>query len=199
MTRILAISAGLSQPSATRMLADRLTTATRDELDDQATVEVVELRDYAHDITDNLLTGFANQHLRQVLDQLHAADGLILVSPTFTASYSGLFKSFIDIVDPESVRDKPVLLAATGGTERHSLVLDHALRPLLAYLRAQAVPTAVYAASADWGNDTDLNRRITRAASELAATVRRQPAQHKTDPFTDPVPFEQLLHETTAR
>ncbi|MDR7303695.1 FMN reductase [Haloactinomyces albus] len=199
MTRILAISAGLSQPSSTRLLADRLATATRSELDDEPTVEVVELRDYAHDITDNLLTGFANQHLRGVLDQLEAADGLILVSPTFTASYSGLFKSFMDIVDPDSVQDKPVLLGATGGTERHSLVLEHALRPLLAYLRARTVPTAVYAASADWGNDTDLRQRITRAASELAATVRDHPKREKTDPFTEPVPFEQLLHGTTAR
>lgn len=199
MTRILAISAGLSQPSSTRLLADRLTTATRNELGDEATIEVVELRDHAHDITDHLITGFANQRLRPVLDQLDAADGLVLVSPTFTASYSGLFKSFIDILDPESVQGKPVLLGATGGTERHSLVLEHALRPLLAYLHAQAVPTAVYAAGADWGNDTDLTRRITRAAGELAAAVQRQPAQQKADPFTDPVPFEQLLQETEAR
>ncbi|MBA8824746.1 FMN reductase [Saccharopolyspora lacisalsi] len=199
MTRVLAISAGLSQPSTTRLLADRLVTATRGELGDETAVDVVELRDYAHDITDGLLTGFANQHLRPVLDQLHAADGLILVSPTFTASYSGLFKSFIDLVEPGSVQGKPVLLAATGGTERHSLVLEHALRPLLAYLRAQAVPTAVYAASADWGSDADLNQRITRAASELATAVRDQPQHERTDPFTDPVPFEQLLHETTTR
>lgn len=199
MTSILAISAGLSQPSSTRLLADRLATATRSELGDETMIEVVELRDHAHDITDHLLTGFANKNLRPVLDQLDAADGIILVSPTFTASYSGLFKSFMDLVDPESMRDKPVLLGATGGTERHSLVLEHALRPLLAYLRVRPVPTAVYAASADWGHDTDLHRRITRAASELAATVLDQPKHAKTDPFTEPVPFEQLLHETTPR
>ncbi|WP_243789738.1 FMN reductase [Saccharopolyspora gloriosae] len=199
MTHVLVISAGLSQPSSTRMLADRLATATGDELGDDTTIEVVELRDYAHDITDNLLTGFANPHLQEVLDRLGTAAGLILVSPTFTASYSGLFKSFMDIVDPDSVQDKPVLLAATGGTERHSLVLEHALRPLLAYLRARVVPTAVYAASGDWGGDTELNRRITRAAGELAAVVRGQPAATKADPFTDPVPFEQLIRETATR
>ena len=196
MTRIVVISAGLSQPSSTRLLADRLATATRGELGGEATVEVVELRDHAHDITDHLLTGFANQRLRPVLDQVATADGLILVTPTFTASYSGLFKSFMDVVDPEAVQAKPVLLAATGGTERHSLVLEHALRPLLAYLHAQTVPTAVYAASGDWGNDTDLNQRITRAAGELAAAVRQRPEQDAADPFTDPVPFEQLLHST---
>lgn len=198
MTRIMVVSAGLSQPSSTRLLADRLATATRAELDEQTTVEVVELRDYAHDITDTLLTGFANQHLRPVLDELEQADGLILVSPTFTASYSGLFKSFMDILDPESVADKPVLLAATGGTERHSLVLEHALRPLLAYLRARPVPTGVYAASSDWAGEADLGSRITRAAGELAAAVRQWPAQRKRDPFSDPVPFEQLLQETAS-
>ncbi|GAB2661257.1 FMN reductase [Saccharopolyspora gloriosae] len=199
MTRILAISAGLSQPSSTRMLADRLVTATGAELGDDATIDVVELRDLAHDITDNLLTGFANPRLREVLDRLGAADGLVLVTPTFTASYSGLFKSFMDVVDPESMADKPVLVAATGGTERHSLVLDHALRPLLAYLRARVVPTAVYAASGDWGGDTGLDRRIARAAGELADVVRGRPAEPKTDPFTDPTPFAELLRETATQ
>jgi FMN reductase len=196
MTRIVVISAGLSQPSSTRLLADRLAAAARGELGEEATAEVVELRDHAHDIADHLLTGFANRRLRPVLDQVATADGLVLVTPTFTASYSGLFKSFMDVVDPEAIRSKPVLLAATGGTERHSLVLEHALRPLLAYLHARTVPTAVYAASGDWGNDTDLNQRITRAAGELAAAVRQRPERTAADPFTDPVPFEQLLHST---
>ncbi|TQN31172.1 FMN reductase [Haloactinospora alba] len=199
MTRVLAVSAGLSQPSSTRLLADRLATATRTELGTDAEVEVVELREYAHDITDHMLSGFPNDRLRPVLEQVDAADGLILATPTFTASYSGLFKSFMDIVDPESLQGKPALLAATGGTERHSLVLEHALRPLLAYLRAVVVPTAVYAASSDWGNDSYLNERVTRAAGELAAEVRQRPAQSRPDPFTDPVPFEELFNGTTAR
>jgi len=198
MTQVVVISAGLSQPSSTRLLADRLVTAIRYELGEHASVDVVELRDYAHDIIDNLLTGFANQRLRPVLDRIVTADGLILVTPTFAASYSGLFKSFIDIVDPETVRDKPVLLAATGGTERHSLVLEHALRPLLAYLHAQTVPTAVYAASSDWGIDTGLEQRVTRAANELATAVRQRPERGVSDPFADPVPFDELLHSTTT-
>ena len=198
MPRLVVISAGLSQPSSTRLLGDRLATATRNELDEETTVEVVELRDYAHDITDHLLTGFANQRLRPVLDQLDTADGLILATPTFTASYSGLFKSFIDLVEPESLHGTPVVLAATGGTERHSLVLDHALRPLLTYLRAHVVPTGVYAATADWGTHSELDQRIARAAGELAAAVQQRPPQERNDPFVNPVPFEQLLHNTTT-
>lgn len=195
MSRILVVSAGLSQPSSTRLLADRLAAATRTELSDRAEIETVELRDHAHDIADHLLTGFANRRLQPVLDRVEAADGLILVTPTFTASYSGLFKSFVDVVPPESVEGKPVLIAATGGTERHSLVLEHAMRPLLTYLRAVVVPTAVYAASSDWGNDTALDERITRAAAELAAELSRRPAKTRTDPFADAVSFEDLLTE----
>lgn len=195
MSRILVVSAGLSQPSSTRLLADRLAAATRTELSDRAEIETVELRDHAHDIADHLLTGFANRRLQPVLDRVEAADGLILVTPTFTASYSGLFKSFVDVVPPESVEGKPVLIAATGGTERHSLVLEHAMRPLLTYLRAVVVPTAVYAASSDWGNDTALDERITRAAAELAAELTRRPAKTRTDPFADAVSFEELLTE----
>ena len=199
MTHVLVISAGLSQPSSTRMLADRLATATHDELAADATVETIELREYAHDITDAVLTGFANARLRPVLDELDSAEGLILVTPTFSGSYSGLFKSFMDIIDPESLPGRPVLLAATGGTERHSLMLEHALRPLLTYLRADVVATAVYAANSDWGSDADLDKRVGRAAAELAAAVRQQPAGKQSDPFTDPVPFEQLLNGSAAR
>ena len=97
------------------------------------------------------------------------------------------------------MRGKPVLLAATGGTERHSLVLEHALRPLLAYLQAATVPTTVYAANTDWGNTSELGERITRAATELAKAVQQRPAPQRPDPFTDPVPFEQLLRDTAAQ
>ena len=127
-----------------------------------------ELRDFAQDITNNLLTGFASPRLEAALESLTGADGLIAVTPIFTTSYSGLFKSFIDILDPQSITGMPVLLAATGGTERHSLAIDYAMRPLFSYLHAVAVPTGVYAASGDWGNDTGLHERIDRAAGELA-------------------------------
>ena len=86
------------------------------------------------------------------MDAVAAADGLIVVSPIFSASYSGLFKSFFDVLDPAALDGKPVLIAATGGTERHSLVLDHALRPLFSYLHAVVVPTGVFAATSDWGS-----------------------------------------------
>jgi FMN reductase len=202
-TRTLAVvSGGLSVPSSTRLLADRLTAATVDALKargEDTTVEVVELRSHARDLADNLVTGFANQALRTAIDTVIGADGLIAVTPIFSASYSGLFKTFFDVVDKDSLVGTPVLLGATAGTARHSLALEHAVRPLFAYLRAVAVPTAVFAATEDWagaaGIDRALAGRIDRAAGELADLVSGRPATARpVDPFADPTTsFEDLL------
>ncbi|MCW8220651.1 FMN reductase [Streptomyces halstedii] len=178
--RVVAVSAGLSSPSSTRLLADRLAEATRERLaadqDRAVEVQVVELRDLAVSIANHLVTGFPPADLRDAIDAVTGADGLIAVSPVFTASYSGLFKSFFDLIENTALTGKPVLIAATGGTPRHSLVLDHAMRPLFAYLRAVTLPTSVYAASEDWGAPGDeyaegLPSRIRRAGGELASAV----------------------------
>jgi FMN reductase len=207
-TRALAVvSGGLSNPSSTRLLADRLTASTVEALrsrGDDATVEVVELREHARDLADNLVTGFANQALRTAVETVTGADGLIAVTPIFSASYSGLFKTFFDVLDKESLVGKPVLLGATAGTARHSLALEHAVRPLFSYLRAVTVPTAVFAASEDWagggGVDRALAGRIDRAAGELAdlvtglGRVGDDRAARPMDPFADPTTsFEELL------
>jgi FMN reductase len=169
--RLAVVSAGLSQPSSTRLLADRLTAAVQSRVSTGSTTEVtvIELRDLAHDITNNLLTGFAAPKLQAAIEALSTADGAILVTPIFTTSYSGLFKSFIDVLDPDALAGLPVLIGATGGTERHSLALDYAMRPLFTYLHAIVAPTSVYAASSDWGvstsSTTGLGERIDRAAT----------------------------------
>ena len=202
-TRTLAVvSGGLSNPSSTRLLADRLTAATVEALrarGDDATVEVVELRAHARDLADNLVTGFAGRTLQSAIDTVTGADGLIAVTPIFSASYSGLFKTFFDVLDKDALVGKPVLLGATAGTARHSLALEHAMRPLFSYLRAVTVPTGVFAASEDWagagGVDRALAGRIDRAAGELADLVTGRPAAARpVDPFADPeTSFEELL------
>ncbi|MCX5532009.1 NAD(P)H-dependent oxidoreductase [Streptomyces sp. NBC_00006] len=163
--KLVVVSAGLSAPSSTRLLADRLAAATTERVD--AEVEVLELRDYATEIAQHFVTGFPPVRLAAALDAVAAADGLIAVTPVFSASYSGLFKSFFDLIDKDALTGKPVLVGATGGTARHSLVTEHALRPLFTYLRAVVLPTAVYAASEDWGEE-GLAARIARAGGELA-------------------------------
>ncbi|GEK85132.1 FMN reductase [Microbacterium aerolatum] len=193
--RIAVISAGLSNPSSTRMLADKLAAETVKELaerDIQATVDVIELRDLAHDITNNLLTGFAPAELESALNTVYSADALIAVTPIFSTSYSGLFKSFIDVLDPDGLTGKPVLIGANAGTARHSLAIDYAIRPLFAYLHAEAVSTGVFAASADWGGTGDevapLSKRVEKGARELAEAVARKDAVTSSDPF-DPANY----------
>ncbi|MFD0403602.1 FMN reductase [Kitasatospora sp. NPDC059811] len=177
--RLVVVSAGLSKPSSTRLLADRLSDSTVRQLSGggrQVDVTVVELRDLATEIAHHFVTGFPGAALRGAIDAVTGADAVIAVTPIFTASYSGLFKSFFDLVDHDALTGKPVLIAATGGTPRHSLALEHAVRPLFSYLRAVVVPTAVYAATDDWGAAGDgltdgLPGRIDRAAGELAALL----------------------------
>lgn len=194
--RIAVISAGLSVPSSTRLLADRLADATVAAIHEPVEVDVVELRPLAHPLADHLLTGFATGELADAIETVRRADALIVVTPVFSASYSGLFKTFFDVLEPETLAGVPVLIAATAGTARHSLVLEHALRPLFSYLHAVVVPTAVFAASEDFG-DVGLDARIDRAAAELAALlgagVTRQRPRTLEDEFADPTPFEDLL------
>ncbi|GAB2755247.1 FMN reductase [Sinomonas soli] len=180
-TSIVVISAGLGVPSSSRLLADQLSAAA-ERLGRAAGMEpavtTFELRDLAVDIANNFVTGYAAPGLAEAIAAVEGADAIIAVTPVFSASYSGLFKSFIDVLEPRSLEGKPVLLGATGGTARHSLVLDLAMRPLFSYLRTRTVPTGVFAAPTDWGQGgvdgaqgAGLTARIERAATELVREV----------------------------
>ncbi|TIC86514.1 FMN reductase [Nocardioides sp. GY 10127] len=203
MTRLVVVHAGLSTPSSTRLLADRLSAATLEALGQPVDLTVVELRDLAHELADNLLTGFPTGALADAVEQVRRADALIVVTPVFSASYSGLFKTFFDVLEPGTLAGTPVLVGATAGTARHSLVLEHALRPLFAYLRAVVVPTAVFAAAEDFA-DPDLERRVHRAGAELAALlgVASAPAaadraQSFEEQVAAPLDFEDLLRRAS--
>jgi FMN reductase len=209
VTNIVVISAGISVPSSTRILADALGRAVVEALSPSvelvettatttATYDVIELRDLAHLITDHTLTGFPTGALADAVHRVAEADAIIAVSPVYTGSYSGLFKMFFDVLEDGNLEGKPVLIAATAGTARHSLVLEFAMRPLLAYLRADVVPTAVFAASSDFGSTGaggSLSQRIDRAAGELADKVLRRGTTLPDDPFENPTPFEDLLRD----
>lgn len=195
--RVVAISAGLGTPSSSRLLAEKLVAAVVQEFSAAGgitEVEVVELREHAVDIANNMVTGFASPPLAAVIDAVVQADALIVVGPVFTASFSGLFKSFFDVIDNTALDGKPVLLGMTGGSARHSMVLDHAVRPLFSYLRARVMPTAVFAAPDDWGigAGTPLSDRVHRGARELVAELVHAAPPARSDPF-ESLPFEELL------
>ena len=198
---VAVVTAGLGQPSSSRLLADRLAEAADRALrlqGEQVHIEVIELRDLAHDLTNHLLTGFPSGALADAIGTVVGADALVAVTPIFTASYSGLFKTFFDVLEADALTGKPTLIAATGGTARHSLALEFAVRPLFAYLRAVVVPTAVFAAAEDFGRADDgagsLSQRVDRAARELADLVGSRRSSAPVDPFENPTPFDQLLN-----
>ena len=195
---IVVVTAGLGQPSATRLLGERLAAATEAALTRHgrsAEVRIVELREYARDLTNQLLTQVPSARLTELTEAVLDADAVIAVTPIFSASYSGLFKMFFDVLQPEALAGRLVLIAATAGTARHSLALEHAMRPLFAYLRMTVVPTGVFAATEDWASvDGALSARIERAAGELAdllirapfvQELVRRPADPEVTPFAD--------------
>src|SRR3954468_1759277 len=201
---LVVVTAGLSKPSSSRLLGDRLAAAGERHLGEAAIepeIEGIELRDLAQELTNHMLTGFPAPNLQAALDAVLGADGVIAVTPIFSASFSGLFKLFFDVIDRDGFDGKPVLIAATGGTPRHSLAIEHAIRPLFAYLKAATVPTGVYAATEDWGQGADevdgnLVQRIERAATELAVVMAAKRSALPRDSFPDPVPFEDALRNS---
>lgn len=171
---LVVVSAGVSDPSSTRLLADRTAQKAVDLLRASgipATVGVIELGPLAVDIAQAIVTGFPGDRLRAAFERLAAADAVIASTPVYKAGISGLFKSFADVLDNDLLIAKPVILAATAGTARHAMVVDEQLRPLFAFLRALPVPTSLFAAPEDWG-DRSLGGRIERAATELVLLLR---------------------------
>ncbi|PZF60528.1 NADPH-dependent FMN reductase [Curtobacterium sp. MCBD17_013] len=203
MTTIAVVSAGLSEPSSSRLLADRLADAAATALGDPddgvpggaTRVVHVDLRPLAHEITDAMLTRFTPPALGAAVAEVVEADAVVFVAPVFTAGMSGLAKSFLDVLETDALVDMPVLLGATGGSPRHSLTVEHGFRPVFSYLRAAVAPTAVFAATEDWGDAEGvaaLDRRIRRAGADLAHMVR---TSRRRVPVTEPdvVDFGSLL------
>ena len=167
--QLLVISAGTSDPSSTRLLADRIASraaALAARRGSTVTVSVIELRELAADIASALISQLVTPKLEQAITALSQADGIIASTPVYKAGPSGLFSSFFQVLDNDLLIGKPVVLAATAGTARHALVADDQTRPLFAFLRTMAAPTSVFAAPEDWG-DPALAKRVDRAALEL--------------------------------
>ncbi len=171
--RLAVINAGLSDPSSTRMLAERIAQKTIAQLREggrQVVVDVIDLAPLATDIARAMVAGFPNDAVRAAMEKLAGADAVIAATPVYKAGISGLFKSFVDLIDNDLLIARPVILAATAGSARHSMVVDDQMRPLFAFLRAMPVPTSLFAAPEDW-SAPELGGRIARAANELVQLV----------------------------
>jgi FMN reductase len=166
---VAVVSAGTSDPSSTRMLADRTAAsavAIAEQRGEAVTVASIDLREIATDISSALVTQLISPKLQKAVDALAQADGVIASTPVYKAGPSGLFTSFFHVLDNDLLIGKPAVLAATAGTARHALVADDQMRPMFAYLRTLTVPTSLFAAPEDW-SDPALGPRIDRAALEL--------------------------------
>ncbi|MCC3763332.1 NAD(P)H-dependent oxidoreductase [Glycomyces sp. TRM65418] len=186
--RLVVVSGGTSDPSSTRMLADRIADRVRTlaaDRGERVTTDVVDLRELANEITTALVSQLTGPKMTRVIELLGRADAIVAGAPVYKAAPSGLFSSFFHVLDNDLLIAKPVVLAATAGTARHALVVDDQMRSLFAYLRTMTVPTSVFAATEDW-NSTELGERITRAAIEVlllmesgfAEKVRSESWQH---------------------
>lgn len=166
---LVVVTAGTSDPSSTRMLADQLAQRVTDlasRRGREVTTRVIDLRELATEITTAMVSQLVGPKLQQAVAALGEADGIVASTPVYAAGASGLFTSFFQVLDNDLLIAKPVVLAATAGTARHALVVDEQLRSLFAYLRTTVVPTSLFAAPEDW-SDPALAKRIDRAALEL--------------------------------
>ena len=200
--RVIVISAGTGEPSSTRMLADRIAQRTLELLREtgiDASAGVIELAPLAVDIASATVAGFPSEQLQAAIEQIAGADAIIAATPVYKAGISGLFKSFIDVLDDDLLIAKPVLLAATAGSSRHALVVDEQMRPLFAYMRALTLPTSVFASPEDWGA-AELGDRIGRAATELAVLDRSpgRAADHRPPVVRLPAPVRRQRNPRRA-
>lgn len=177
--KLLVITGGGSRHSNSAMLGEKLREATLHALGEAAdavTHQTFHLGNFAYDMADFLSDGFPGDELAALLEAIRSADGIIAVTPVFKASYSGLFKLFWDITDDGDIANTPTLIAAVGGTGRHSLMLDHALLPLFGFLDADVVARGVYATPEELnGSDAcaqKIQHRIKKAGQELAQKMQ---------------------------
>lgn len=196
MTRLVLVTAGTGTPSSSRLLGERLAQASVAALDSVrpgTTLTHLELRTLAVDLAQHSATRVPSAALSEAFAAVRAADGVIAVTPVYNGSYTGVFKLFVDALDTDLMRGRPVLLGATGGTARHSLVIDHALVPLFFYLKAPVAPLGVYAATEDWGDAGGrLEQRIQAAAASFAPLVSSSSPSKVSREFESPS-FEDLL------
>ena len=170
--QVVVVSGGAFSPSRTLVLAE----AILDELKTRLTLEshLIELGDIARQLGGALSRQELGPEVEAQIRAIENADLLIVATPVYRGSYPGLLKHLFDLVDINGLIDTPVLLAATGGSERHGLVLEHQLRPLFGFFQALTLPIGVYAVESDFANyqitSEPLKTRI-RLAAERAAPL----------------------------
>ncbi|WP_038346297.1 FMN reductase [Acinetobacter sp. A47] len=177
---IVAVSGGLNSPSKTESLVQ----AILDELSEAIDIKVhfVKLSEIGPLLGGAIYRNQLPQRVQDDLAAVEAADALIVGTPVYRASFTGLFKHFFDFVEQTALVDVPVLLAASGGSDRHALVLEHQLRPLFSFFQAQTLPIGVYATDRDFSPEytvksEQLADRVTLAVARALPILEWAPAK----------------------
>jgi FMN reductase len=168
---VVGISGNLTRPSKTKAFISHIAGETANRIG--ATSAIYDIENLGPSLPAARRLGDLDPAARAIVEQLVGADVLVAGSPTFKGSYTGLFKHLFDLLDPSSLRGKPVILAATGGGERHSLIVEHQLRPLFGFFEALTVPTAIYASDKDFADGVLVSEAIHARARQAVAEVSR--------------------------
>ncbi|CRX67314.1 FMN reductase [Stenotrophomonas sp. BSUC-16] len=179
--RIVAVSGGLQRPSRAATLAEHLLGLIGDNM--RSEQQLIELGELAPQLAGALWRSQLPEVVERQLVAVERADVLVVSTPVYRGSYTGLFKHFFDFIDQDALVDTPILLAATGGSDRHALVIDHQLRPLFSFFQARTLPLGVYATDRDFAegrvhNEALIQRArlaVQRAMPLLALSNRRAP------------------------
>lgn len=174
--KIVGLSGSLTNPSRTTTLVSSILTAAEQAL--HAPTELVTISSLGADLGSTINPELAPDSLRIAQQQLADADLIVVGTPIYKAAYTGLLKHFFDLLDPESLRGKVAIIAATGGSEHHALVLEHQLRPLLSFFGVHTVPTTLFARDASFSKDT--TGAYTLADDTLAQRIRVSVDQART-------------------
>jgi FMN reductase len=162
---VLGVSGNLTRPSKTKTFVEHIVGQTAARIG--AAQATFDIQDLGPSFGQARRLSELDPSARNLVEQISNADVLVVGSPTFKGSYTGLFKHFFDLLDPSLLKGKPVMLAATGGGERHALILEHQLRPLFGFFEALTMPTAIYASDRDFSDGVLVSEAI-RARAEQA-------------------------------
>ncbi|WP_313369362.1 FMN reductase [Achromobacter animicus] len=146
--RLVAVSGGMQRPSRTTALAEELLTLIANEIPCEP--RLVEMGRIAPQLAGATWRSNLPDTVERELTAVEQADVLVVATPVYRGSYTGLFKHFFDFIHQDALIDKPVLLAATGGSQRHALIIDHQLRPLFSFFQARTLPLGIYATDEDF-------------------------------------------------
>lgn len=173
--KLVGIAGSFNRPSKTYALVQSVADQVSDRYGFSS--KIYDLQDVGTSLGTAQWRKDLDDQAKAVIGEIVSADALIIGSPTFKGSYPGLFKHLIDLIDPHELRAKPIIITATGGGDRHALMVEHQLRPLFGFFMAHTLPTAVYASDRDFTDykvsSEQLTNRINEVIGELSAFFRQ--------------------------